>query len=460
MAAGLGPAGPDLVPPATRRALREAPVAYSRTGRHPAASGLDVPTFDYLYEELDTFDEVYAAIVEQLVSSCEQPGWVAYAVPGSPSVAERTVELLRVDERVDLEVVPAISFLDLVWDRLGLDPFACGIRLVDGESFGAGAALGSGPFVVAQCWSREVLSGIKLAVPDHEAGALTDVTVLARLGLPDEEVFRLPLAELDREVDPDHLTTVYVPGLSGGPAAELQRLTELVRTLRRRCPWDLEQTHRSLTRHLLEEAYEVLEAIEDLDGSPASYGHLEEELGDLLFQVCFHATLAAEEGQFTMADVASGIHDKLVGRHPHVFGTVDAGTPEAVMTNWEHIKKAEKGRASLLDGIPASLPSVLHAHKVQRKAATVGVETEVDPSVDGLPVTDARVGRLLFSVVALARRAGIDPEAALRGEAVRFSRSFRLVEELAADRGLDLAGLDSTALAGLWSEASAQASRP
>ena len=158
-------------------------------------------------------------------------------------------------------------------------------------------------------------------------------------------------------------------------ASEVARFDELVHVLRERCPWDREQTHTTLTRHLLEETYEVLEAIEHLDVETGEgYAHLEEELGDLLFQICFHATLAGEQGAFTLADVARGIHDKLVTRHPHVFADVQADDAGAVMRNWEQIKKEEKGRESIFDGIPASLPSLLYAHKVVRKARTLGVD--------------------------------------------------------------------------------------
>jgi len=216
------------------------------------------------------------------------------------------------------------------------------------------------------------------------------------------------------------------------------RFDELVRTLRARCPWDREQTHRTLTRHLLEETYEVLEAIEALpddgdagDGSAVAavegFEHLEEELGDLLFQVVFHATLAAEEGEFTLADVARGIHDKLVHRHPHVFAGVQADTPDQVVTNWERIKQAEKGRASLMDGIGDGLPSLLYAHKVQRKAASVGLDPLVDDA-DGL-------GGELFALVDRCRRAQVDPEAALRATAARFRDRFQVAETLAVERG-------------------------
>jgi tetrapyrrole methylase family protein/MazG family protein len=203
-----------------------------------------------------------------------------------------------------------------------------------------------------------------------------------------------------------------------------------VRTLRARCPWDREQTHSTLTRHLLEETYEVLEAIEALDVEAGEgFEHLEEELGDLLFQVVFHATLGAEAGRFTLADVARGIHDKLVHRHPHVFAGVQADTPAEVITNWEQIKRDEKGRSSIMDGIGDGLPSLLYAHKVQRKAASVGL----DPAAgeDGL-------GAELFALVDRCRRAQVDPEAALRATAARFRDRFRAAEALAEQQGVDI----------------------
>ena len=185
--------------------------------------------------------------------------------------------------------------------------------------------------LVGQCDSLQVLSEVKLAigsvldqVPAGDDGS--EVTVLQRLGLPDEAVTVVPWDDLDRAVVPDHLTSVWLPRLAEPFAAEFVRLEELARTLRARCPWDRQQTHQSLTRYLLEESYEALEAIEELGPDGAGYEHLEEELGDVLFQVVFHSVLAAEEGQFALGDVARNVHDKLVGRHPHVFGDVEANT--------------------------------------------------------------------------------------------------------------------------------------
>jgi tetrapyrrole methylase family protein/MazG family protein len=417
--AGLGPAGPELMTAGTLASVERIPHRYLRTSRHPAAASVPgAASFDVLYEEAATLEEVYSSIVERLVSAAAEHGEVLYLVPGSPTVAERSVELLRRDGRSAVQVLAAASFLDLAWAYAG-DPAATGPRLVDGHRFAQEAAGERGPLLVLQCDSRRVLSEIKLAVEDGPAS----VTVMQRLGLPDEAVFDVSWDELDRAVVPDHLTSIWIPVLEAPVAKELTRFVELVGELRRRCPWDREQTHESLTRHLLEETYETLEAIEGLAG-PDGPAHLEEELGDLLFQVCFHATLAAEEGWFTLAQVAEGVHQKLVRRHPHVFGEGEARTASDVMANWERTKMEEKGRRSIMDGVPTALPALLHALKVQRRAAGEGfdwdsvegaydkvseelAEVRADPS-------DEELGDLLFAVVNVARHLDLDPEAPSR----------------------------------------------
>jgi tetrapyrrole methylase family protein/MazG family protein len=450
---GLGPAGADYLSAGALAAMANAPATFLRTSRHPAAEGLaPTPSFDHLYDSGTSFDDVYDAIVEALVEAATRhaPEPVVYAVPGSPSVAERTVELLRSDERVDVTVLPGLSFLDLAWERLGLDPVRTGVRLVDAVQ---GADAGEGPLLVAQCWSQSLLSDIKLSADDVDGAPLPAVTLLHHLGLDDEVVATVEWWEMDRTVAPDHLTSLYIPQREAprGAASATARLESLVATLREKCPWDRVQTHASLMPHLVEECYEVLDALSTVvdageGAGPEEFAHLEEELGDLLFQILFHARLAEEEGYFALGDVATGIHDKLVHRHPHVFGTVEADSPEQVVGNWEAIKKAEKGRTSVTEGIPSQLPSLMLASKLQRKALSVGVDvherredlTELlgalarhlddndggaDPDApladDAAPI-EALVGELLFEVTDVARQLGVDAEQALRTRAARL----------------------------------------
>jgi tetrapyrrole methylase family protein/MazG family protein len=278
------------------------------------------------------------------------------------------------------------------------------VRVVDGHRFAVDAAGERGPLLVCQCDTPEALSDIKLSVDEAPP---EPVVVLQRLGLPDESIRTVEWFDLDRDVAPDHLTSLFVPRLAAPVAGEVQRFVELVRVLREQCPWDREQTHESLVPYLVEEAYEVVDAIGS--GSP---DHLEEELGDLLFQVVFHATIAAQEGWFTLADVARGVHDKLEARHPHVFGDVQVDGVEELRVVWEQQKVAEKGRASVMDGIPASLPPLLRMDKVVRKAGSVDVAlgpaeaAELDRRAAELRDAEAALGAALDALVARVRAAG------------------------------------------------------
>ncbi|MGN6576170.1 MAG: MazG family protein [Nocardioides sp.] len=263
------------------------------------------------------------------------------------------------------------------------------------------------------------------------AGALVEALVVA--ARVSDGVWLADDAEAERL--PTELATVLVEGPESGsgagvdvevlhasydvPGARLLDLVTVMDELRRNCPWDREQTHESLARYLLEETYELLEAIESGD-----YTHLREELGDLLLQVYFHARIAAEDPDdaFTIDDVAGGIVDKLVHRHPHVFAGLDVADASEVEANWEALKHAEKGRASVLDGVPMALPALALADKVLGKAATVGVQPfgSVEP-VEAL-------GDRLLGLVVEARAAGLDPEQELRAAVRRLADAVRAAE--------------------------------
>jgi tetrapyrrole methylase family protein/MazG family protein len=452
---GLGPGDERFVTAQTIEAVAATPWRFLRTTRHPSASLVpDATSFDEVYESADRFEDVYATIADRLVAAATDRGHVLYAVPGSPLVLERSVARLRHDPRVECEVLPAISFLDLAYAALGIDPIEERVTLIDGHEFAQAAAGETGPLLVAHVHANWVLSDIKLAV--ESATGDEEVVVLQRLGTSDEAVVRTTWAELDRTVEADHLTCLYIPRLEAPVGHELVRFHQLARVLREQCPWDREQTHRSLVQYLLEETYEVVDAIEALDpGDPASDDHLVEELGDLLYQIEFHATIAEQEGRFTMADVAREVHDKLVRRHPHVFGDVAVDGADEVVQNWDAIKQAEKQRDSVFEGVPRSQPSLGYAYAIQRKAAKAGfdwpdihgavpkIAEETAEVLDAIERDDQRdvaaeIGDLLFAVVNVARHAGVEPESALRAAAHKFRTRFEGVERLAGEQGLDL----------------------
>lgn len=230
------------------------------------------------------------------------------------------------------------------------------------------------------------------------------------------------------------------------------------------CPWDREQTHHTLARYLLEETYEVLEAIEKEDME-----ELKQELGDVLLQVVFHAALAERAGLFNFEEVAEAISRKMISRHPHVFADLDLRTSEDVMSNWEDFKKQE-GKKYLLQGIPARLPALMRAEKMQSKAARVGFDW---PSIQGAmekleeevgefaQAKDRRqmeeeMGDILFALVNIARIKGIDPEAALQGSNDKFLRRFNYIEEKIKSQNQDFADFDLGQLDGMWDEAKSQ----
>ncbi|MDZ4230405.1 MAG: nucleoside triphosphate pyrophosphohydrolase [Dehalococcoidales bacterium] len=228
------------------------------------------------------------------------------------------------------------------------------------------------------------------------------------------------------------------------------------------CPWDREQTHASLRENLLEECYEVMEALDEGDT-----GKLREELGDLLMQIVMHAQIAREAGDFELGDVLAGISTKLVQRHPHVFGSLKVTGTAEVLRNWEHIKREARGDASMLDGVPRQMPALGYSQEIQRRVARVGFDWEdIDGVIDKLveevgefkqSATDEQraqeFGDLLFTLVSVARHLEIDAEAALREANRKFYRRFSAMEELCRQRGMSFADLSFAEQNALWEEA-------
>ncbi|SDE53828.1 tetrapyrrole methylase family protein / MazG family protein [Paenibacillus sp. UNCCL117] len=458
---------------------------YLRTQEHPMVSMLDhhgirYESFDAVYEANDRFDRVYETIADELMAKAKLPeaGEILYAVPGHPMVAERTVQLLRErcsSEGILLTLLGGESFLDQAFLRLGFDPIE-GFQLLDGTALSPYMLNPQLHTVIGQVYDTFTASDVKLTLmelyPDDYP-----VTVGHALGVAGEERVReVPLYELDRVEGYGNLSLVWVPRTESEIVRKrtFARLHEIVEILRspEGCPWDREQTHQSLRRNLIEEAYEVLETIDEDDPD-----HLREELGDLLLQVMLHAQIEADEGSFTVFDVIAELNDKLVRRHPHVFGTQSAEDAEEALGNWQQIKEEEKRSKgiepeaqSVLAGVPRELPGLLKAYKLQKKAAAVGfdwktldevlpvVESELEEVRDairrlGRAEQQEELGDLLFAVVNLARFLKIEPEEAMADANRKFSRRFGYIETRLREQGKKWEHTGLQEMEELWQEA-------
>jgi tetrapyrrole methylase family protein/MazG family protein len=442
---GLGPGTLDHVTRRTFGLLSEASVARLRTRQHPSATAFpDVPSYDELYESAVSFEELYESITDDLVSLAREaaPAEVIYAVPGSPIVAERTVELLL--ERGDVTVLlePAVSVIDLACAALGRDPMSVGLRVVDALD-SINHFRGPGPLLVLQTYSPEILASVADRLPPT-----SHVSVLHHLGLDDEVITRLQTDELASFGGADHLTCLWVEEFRDAGVA-MSDLVDLVSRLRAECPWDQEQTHASLAKHLLEEAYETVDALEAFvamdarDDDDALVRHVEEELGDVLVQVVLHAELGDEEGRFNFASIADSLRDKLIYRHPHVFGDVTAKSANDVASRWEVLKREEKGRDSVLDGVVWQMPALTLYAKLLGRAASVDLavtskEASLNATIEALralahdPAIDEpeRAWALAVSSLATAASlAGVDLEGALRACARKLRDAIAKAEE-------------------------------
>jgi tetrapyrrole methylase family protein/MazG family protein len=472
---GLGPGSADLLTRQAWHTLEQAQEIYLRTRQHPAVAGfpshLSIHSFDDFYEEEGTFEEVYARIVESVLALGQRPQGVIYAVPGHPFFAEATCpEIARraEEEHIAVRVIEGISFLEPTFTALGLDPLPH-TALVDALEMASAHVPPfppSAPAVIAQIYSPAVASEVKLTLmalyPDE-----FPVRFVHAAGTADVQVEDLALYQIDRSPNIGLLSTLYVPPL--GPETSFEAFQEIIAHLRAPdgCPWDREQTHKTLRPYLLEEAYEVLAAL-DVENPQ----EMQEEFGDLLLQIVLHAQIAEEYGEFTMADVMRSIHTKIVYRHPHVFGDLNLERASDVLLNWERLKEQEraaKGNAdtSLLDGVAMALPALVQAEQYQKRAARVGfdwpeVKGVLDKVDEELAEVNAannhddwedEIGDLLFAVVNLARWYGVDPESALRAANQRFRKRFAFIEKEARKQARSVSDLNLDEMETLWQEA-------
>ncbi len=471
---GLGPSGFEFLDQIqTAALLDESRVVIVRTTSHPAAHQLStkraIESCDDLYNSHTDFDTLYGAIADRVLAAAATND-VVYAVPGSASVGERTVSILRTRARrsgIDLSVLPGLSFLDLVYVAADVDPITDGLQVLDARTLPDPLPLHL-PTVITQVDSQLRASDVSVALgrtldPDHT------LLVLDRLGDQDEVAEEHTVESL-ATYRAGARTTVFVSPVDSG----IFGLIATNRVLREQCPWDREQTHHTLLTHLVEEAYEAADAISALPpespgGEPdfGTYAEVEEELGDLLLQVVFHATLASEAGAFDIDEVAEGIRRKLVARHPHVFADTHVSGTDEVLANWERLKQDEKQRSSLMDDVPSAMPAVVRATKVQGRARSAGFDwsasdevvgvlrSEIDELVaaEGDEAVLHELGDVLFSAVNLARHLRVDPEIALRMSVDRFMARFRSMEQQFLAEGLSVADASPSQMETAWAMA-------
>jgi tetrapyrrole methylase family protein/MazG family protein len=471
---GLGPGDENQLTLGALKALRQGHVIL-RTQHHGVVpflkeEGIFFTALDDLYQEFDTFEDAYRAMVER-IKTIAQTEDVVLGVPGHPMIGERLVlELLsQLDlSEFEIDIIPGLNRADSAMAAIGKGEEIQGIQILlapelDGTHLNTNLRT-----IVLDIDNPLLASDVKLTLMEVYPSEL-QVYLCKNHGGGRLKCEELPLHQIDRLEEYDHTTCLYIPpvdllDLDSFNFGHLLKIMDILRSPEG-CPWDKEQTHLSLRQCLLEETYEVLEAIEMED-----YDKIIEELGDVLLQVVFHSRIGKEHGEFDIDDVTTGICRKMIERHPHIFGNVRVKNSDQVIDNWEKIKRNEKGLGSytqILKDIPSILPSLMRAYKVQKKAASLGFDwksiegaaEKVEEELSELKIAyqgkkedkiSEELGDLLFSVVNVARFLKVDPELSLKTTIDKFIKRFEYMENK-APMPLDKMTLED--MDKLWNEA-------
>jgi len=471
---GLGPGAKEALTIGTICELESNKNIFLRTEKHPTVDYLKeknivFATYDNVYESIGSFDEVYLNIANDLIKKHGDFGDLVYAVPGHPLVAEKSVfnliELCK-ENNIEYKIIPAVSFIDAMIEALKIDPIE-GLKVIDSFDIGNQILDKRIGTIITQVYNPLIASEVKLELLEQYNDE-TEIYYVRAAGIKDQESIRkIPLFELDMQEDIDYLTSIYIPKDLKNKK-DFNDLLSIIETLRGEdgCPWDREQTHQSLKKALIEESYEVIDAIDQENDDS-----LIEELGDVLLQVVFHASIGKEEGYFDMSDIVEAICNKMINRHPHVFKKAnELNSSEEVVVKWDELKKKEKGYNSITEemkGITKGLPALLRAHKVQEKAKKVGFDFEnVNFAIDKVKeelseVIDVyntenvekikeELGDLFFSCVNVARFLKVDEEIALNYTIDKFIKRFAYIEKVAKEKNIEITNMNMEEMDKLW----------
>lgn len=486
--AGLGFGAVEQIGSDLLQVLERAKHLFLKTASHPITQWMNRKhigycCFDAIFPIREQVDEQIADYLVQ--TSIKVKEEIVYAVPGHPMFTDHSVRLLSnkcASNGIELHIDGGGDFLNYASIRFAFDP-SYGFQLLDGTTLERKMIQPHMHTLIAHVYNQRIAKAVKsILLTTYPHDHLIKIGI--GLGMRDGESLReIPLHELDRQHDYGDSCMVFIAKTDTPLAVNKQfdRLHEIVAVLRspNGCPWDREQTHTSIRKHLMEETYEVLETIDDND--PES---MKEELGDLLLQVMMHSQMEEEVGRFTVYDVIQTLNEKLIRRHPHVFGEKEAGNAKEALQNWEMMKQEEKQKKGqteanrcLLDEVPRDLPGLLKAFAYQKKAAKVGFDWEkidlviakVEEELQELKETidqledyphsevkrrqEEELGDLLFSVVNVARFLNLDPERAIAYTNRKFKQRFSYIEQQLRLRRVKIEHTDLIEMEKLWQEA-------
>ncbi|MCR3955688.1 MAG: nucleoside triphosphate pyrophosphohydrolase [Gudongella sp.] len=471
---GLGPGNMDDLTLGAIGRMEGGKPNYLRTEKHPSVQymrdkGIGFTAYDNIYDQADSFEEVYGKIVSMLLEAAEKYGEINYYVPGNPMVAENTVRMLLGQNHCQIQIVSGMSFIEPVLEIAQADPVE-GLKILDGIGLEGFQVDINSHQIFTQVYNNRVMSEVKLVLMDIFPEDYA-VILVHKGGMGESEIVeRVPLHQIDRSEQIGSLTSLFVPRLDKNKWGihDFSDIQGIMKRLRAEdgCPWDREQDHLSIRGAVLEEAYELVEALQEDDPE-----HIVEELGDLLLQVVFHTQIGHENGDFNPIQVTSSLANKLITRHPHVFFEKNVDNSGEVVYNWNKIKYANRNITTLsekLRNIPR-LPALLRSFKVQEKAADVGFDWDViaGPSDKvgeelaevleaaslhgpGSHIVESEIGDLLFAAVNLSRFLEVNPEVALGRTIEKFTKRLEEMEYMADRMGIVMEEMTLEELDSLW----------